>query len=131
MRAADVRARQAAAMSEDELAADVVALADAYGLWAFHDNDSRRNRAGLPDWLLVGTRVLWRELKSEKGRLRQSQEDVLARLTAAGEDAAVWRPSDLLSGAITAQIRSVSPRAATTPATTRGLIHDRTRGVRP
>ena len=66
-------------------------------LWWWHDTDARRNRAGFPDLVIVGAfgrGAIWRELKTQTGRVRPEQHDVLTRLTAAGCDAAVWRPSD-------------------------------------
>lgn len=69
-------------------------------LW-FHDMDSRRNKAGLPDLILVrGGRLVLVELKTELGRLRASQRDWLAALKSVEERAQgavevyVWRPSD-------------------------------------
>ena len=51
--------------------------------------------AGFPDLVLVGHgRVLWRELKTDTGRVRLDQQRWLDTLRAAGEDAAVWRPRD-------------------------------------
>lgn len=61
----------------------------------FHDNDSRRNKAGFPDLVIVGPRgVLFRELKTDTGRVSPEQSDWLADLTRAGADADVWRPAD-------------------------------------
>jgi hypothetical protein len=66
------------------------------GLLYFHDGDSRRNRAGLPDLIVCGSGgVIFRELKTETGKLRPEQLDWLARLTQGGADAGIWRPSDL------------------------------------
>lgn len=65
-------------------------------LLVFHDHDSRRNAAGFPDLVIVGRRILFVELKAEKGRLRPEQNVWLDRLRGALGDAsvAVWRPSD-------------------------------------
>lgn len=73
----------------------VVDLAEWCGWLCWHDHDSRTNAAGLPDLLLLrGTRLLWRELKTASGRIRPAQADFGARLLAAGQDWAVWRPAD-------------------------------------
>lgn len=51
---------------------------------------------GFPDLELwaPGRGVLYRELKTDTGRLSPEQHDVLTSLRAAGADVAVWRPSD-------------------------------------
>jgi len=51
---------------------------------------------GWPDLTLFapGRGVLYRELKTDAGRLSIDQRQVLAELAAAGADVAVWRPSD-------------------------------------
>ncbi len=83
-------------MTEKDLQKSVLELCRWLGLLVFHDNDSRRNEAGLPDLIIVGQHgVLFRELKSTKGRLRPEQATWLSRLKQAGEDADIWRPADL------------------------------------
>lgn len=82
-------------MREDELQRQVLELVDWYRMLAYHTHDSRRSRRGFPDLVIVGTKgVLFRELKSAKGRLTLEQSQWLEQLKAAGQDAAVWRPSD-------------------------------------
>lgn len=50
---------------------------------------------GFPDLVAVRSeRVLFAELKAERGRLSDAQAEWLAKLTAAGCEASVWRPSD-------------------------------------
>jgi hypothetical protein len=79
----------------------VVRAAELRGWLVFHDADSRKNPAGLPDLVLVrnGTLVL-AELKAPKGRLRAAQERWLERLRAVEGRAGgavrvfVWRPAD-------------------------------------
>jgi hypothetical protein len=92
----------AAAMSEAALETAVRAiLRDLPGLLWYHTRDSRRSPHGFPDLVIAGPRsVLWRELKRQDGRLRPQQEWWLHALAEARQDAAVWRPSDLLSGNI-------------------------------
>ena len=56
---------------------------------------------GWPDLTLIGHgRALYRELKSERGKLTPEQVAVLQLLRVNGQDAEVWRPSDLDSGRI-------------------------------
>ncbi len=52
--------------------------------------------AGWVDLLLwrPGNTVLFRELKTNKGRVTRTQQAVLDSLTESGADAGVWRPSD-------------------------------------
>jgi hypothetical protein len=71
-------------------------LATLHGWRWFHDNDSRRNPAGLPDLLMVkGSRLLAVELKTETGRVRPEQTAWLDALAATGAETAIWRPSDI------------------------------------
>lgn len=61
----------------------------------YHPNQSLRDEPGFPDLVLLApTRVLWRELKTMRGRVRPEQKVWLAELQARGEDARIWRPSD-------------------------------------
>lgn len=74
----------------------------------YHNPDSRRSQAGFPD-LVLGSlsrkRVLFRELKTDTGRVRAAQALCLKILSFAGLDAGVWRPKDLLSGRIQRELR--------------------------
>lgn len=65
------------------------------GLLFFHDHDSKRNNPGFPDLVIVGrTHTIWRELKTDKGKLRPDQEKWITALQATGQDVSVWRPRD-------------------------------------
>ncbi len=99
----------AAHMSEEVLQRRVVDIARSCGWLAYHTYDSRRSVAGFPDLVLVhaahGTgRVLFRELKTMKGRVSTAQKRWIDKLAVAGADVAVWRPEDLLSGAVVADL---------------------------
>ena len=90
-------------MTEKDLQAAVVRLAGYAGYMAYHTYDSRRSASGFPDLVLVNPdtgRLLWRELKTDTGRLTDAQENWLRALRAAGQDAAVWRPADWTAGRI-------------------------------
>jgi hypothetical protein len=50
--------------------------------------------AGFPDLVLVRDRVVFAELKSERGRLAPAQIMWRDRLLAAGAEWHVWRPAD-------------------------------------
>ena len=51
--------------------------------------------AGFPDLVLVRDRVVFVELKNEKGRMSEDQLEWKAALEAAGVECYVWRPDDL------------------------------------
>lgn len=73
----------------------VVSYARLMGWLVYHTHDSRRSEAGFPDLVLTrGETLLFRELKTETGRLRPEQTHWLSALETAGQDVAVWRPSD-------------------------------------
>ncbi|WP_372699404.1 VRR-NUC domain-containing protein [Arthrobacter sp. JSM 101049] len=85
------------AWSEKEFQEQVVAGAKSLGWLVYHTHDSRRSEPGFPDLVLVQPvrgRVLFRELKTQKGRTTQAQDTWIEALTRAGQDAAIWRPSD-------------------------------------
>ena len=97
------------AMLEADLQRACIDLCKWLGLAYFHDNDSRRNRAGFPDLVVCGTQGhLFRELKSDTGRVRPEQMDWLSRLELAGADAAIWRPTDLTSGRIKTELQAIA-----------------------
>jgi len=61
-------------MSEKELQRLVIDAADLGGWMIFHDNDSRTNRPGFPDLVLLRPpELLFVELKSARGRIRPEQ----------------------------------------------------------
>lgn len=68
-------------------------LASAHGWSHWHDNDSRRNRRGFPDLLLLrGPRLVVAELKVGRGVTKPEQRMWLRRFAAVGAYTAVWRP---------------------------------------
>ena len=100
--------------SEREFQARVIQLAESLGWRVYHTHDSRRSQPGFPDLVLVHPvqkRVVWRELKTAKGRLRPAQKEWLESLQGAGENAAVWRPDDWTLGIIEAELRGEVIRA--------------------
>lgn len=108
---AEVNAARAAAMSEKALNLKVRGLLNELGLapFAFHPTDGvGRMRAGWPDWTIVGSRLIFREEKSQKGRLSPDQKIVLAHLEAVGYDVAIWRPADYYSGRIADELAAIA-----------------------
>ncbi len=81
-------------MTERELQELIREACRWHGVLVNHPYDSRRSEAGYPDLTIVGKSVLFRELKSDRGRLTTAQDTWLRRLAAAGLDADVWRPVD-------------------------------------
>ena len=77
----------------------VVDLARRYGWLVYHVPDSRRATArGCPDLICLNesqARVMFAELKTEKGKIRPEQTFWIGVLKAAGIEVHVWRPSDL------------------------------------
>ena len=94
------------AISEAEWQRTLVEMAEALGWVAFYTRKSAipgangwraLGPAGYPDLTLVHPRqkrVLWVECKAEKGRLSPAQTRWLDTLTAAGQEAWTWRPSN-------------------------------------
>jgi len=98
------------AISEADLQAQVVELADLTGWQAMHVRRSIGRRGGARAWQTTtsckgwpdlvlwhpgsGLGPLYRELKSEAGRLTVDQAQVLDDLKKCGADVAVWRPGD-------------------------------------
>lgn len=105
--AEEYAAQVAAQMKEGALQSQVLALAFDLGWLAYHTYDSRRSQPGFPDLVLVHARagrVVWRELKQQKEKPTAKQQEWLDALAAAGQNVGVWRPSDLISGRVLAQL---------------------------
>ena len=82
-------------MTEKQFQSDVIRYAKKRGWIHFHCYDCRRSPEGFPDLVLVRNKVLFRELKTDRGRLTEPQKAWGQKLTAAGADYAVWRPKEL------------------------------------
>jgi hypothetical protein len=62
--------------------------------------------AGWPDLTIVDRgRVIFAELKSDRGRASDKQRDWLASLSDAGAEVHVWCPTEWLDGTIEAVLR--------------------------
>jgi hypothetical protein len=83
-------------MTEAQLL-ETIREAAAIGSWLlYHTRDSRGSAAGFPDLVLVrGKRVIFAELKTEYGKATHEQLHWLITLRSAGQEAKLWRPSDL------------------------------------
>lgn len=107
--ARDYQERMILAWSEGQLQQHVILLATALGWRHYHTHDSRRSPVGFPDLVMVHAahgRLLFRELKAERGRYRAGQREWLEELAAAGADAGTWRPRDVVSGRVERELRS-------------------------
>jgi len=111
-------ARVARAMSENELLVGILDRARWFGVVTAHFRPARTKTGwvtavagdgkGFPDLVLVGPcGVLYRELKTERGRLSPEQLRWRDALQAAGADWAVWKPSDLLAGRVDAELKTI------------------------
>lgn len=74
----------------------IIDLAKLRGWLVYHTHDSRRSEPGFPDLVLVrGDRCLFREIKTETGRVSEAQVTWSVALCDAGADWALWRmPQD-------------------------------------
>jgi len=94
-------------MSEAELQRLVAELCDRLGLAHYHTFDSRRSEPGWPDSVIVGTEILFRELKSRDGVLTPAQRRWGSRIERAGGDWSVWRPQDWSNMTILNQLMAI------------------------
>lgn len=100
---------RAAAMTEAQLQEQVRLMCAQLGLFHYHPRNSRGSEPGWPDSTIIGPRkVIFRELKTEHGSLSPEQRHVGDLIRAAGGNWAVWRPRDLLSGAIGRQLADLA-----------------------
>lgn len=89
-------------MTEDDLKAQVLDLAAAHGWRVAHFRPARTQQGwrtpveadgrGWPDLVLVRERVIFVELKAERGSLSADQRAWLEALTEAGAEVYVWKP---------------------------------------
>ncbi len=103
------------AMTEAELQECVIATAHLFGWRVAHFRAAQTKHGwrtpvaadgkGFPDLVLVRDRVVFVELKAERGRTSPEQLDWLAALANAGAEQYVWRPSDWADGTIEAALR--------------------------
>ena len=82
-------------MTEQQFQNKILKLARQTGWTAYHTYDSRRSQPGFPDLVLVKDRVLFRELKTDKGKQSKAQKIWERTLRKAKSDFKVWRPKDM------------------------------------
>lgn len=85
--------------SEKELQSQLfgtkVGIAKVLGWRCYHTLKSRGSEPGFPDWTIVRDRVIFVELKTEKGKLTEAQVMWIGALNAAGAEVYVVRPRHL------------------------------------
>lgn len=70
-------------------------IARVLGWKAYHTLRSKGSEPGFPDWTLARDRIVFLELKREKGVVSDAQREWIAAISAAGAEAYVVRPKDL------------------------------------
>ena len=83
-------------INERTFQAAIVELARLTGWRCYHTYDSRRSEAGFPDLAMTrGGRVVFAEIKSDKGKVSPAQREWLTALASCpGVEVKVWRPGD-------------------------------------
>lgn len=95
MSRAEWDAQWAASITEKAWQAQVLAIARVAGWLVYHPFDSRRSVPGFPDLTLVrGPRLIFAELKTQKGRITPEQQRWLDALGNASAEVYLWRPAD-------------------------------------
>jgi hypothetical protein len=99
----------AKAMSEGELEENIRDACKKLGILRFHVRISKGTTAGLPDDILIGPRgILWRECKNQTYKPTRAQVETGEALAAIGQDFALWRPEDWLSGRIRLELMAIA-----------------------
>jgi hypothetical protein len=81
-------------LTEKQFMAQIIELARLKNWLVYHVFDSRRSESGWPDIVLCKDRVIFVEVKTQKGRLSPAQKSWLDALEKAGAECYVWRPAD-------------------------------------
>ncbi len=82
-------------LTEAEWQRIVLRIARQFGWRSYHTLNSWGSAKGFPDLVLVRPpRLVFAELKSDKGVVKPEQEAWLTELGASGADTYVWRPED-------------------------------------
>ena len=82
-------------MTEKQFQNKILKLAKQFGWAVYHTYDSRRSAPGFPDLVLVKDRLLFRELKTDTGRISPAQNLWGNAFLKANADYKVWRPKDM------------------------------------
>ena len=81
--------------SEKAFQSAVIEYAQLNGWLVYHTHDSRRSEVGFPDLVLCrAPRIVFAELKSEGGRLTDTQREWLDELGRCRIETYLWRPAN-------------------------------------
>jgi hypothetical protein len=106
---------EASGVSEAAFQQQIKKTCEWMNLAVYHTHDSRRSQPGFPDLVIAGANgVLYRELKTETGRVTPMQQYWLDLLVEGGADAAVWRPHQMND--ILVELRALGRPAVELPA---------------
>jgi len=82
-------------ITEKQFESQVRGLAKTFGWLYYHTWRSIHSPSGFPDCVMVKEgRIIFAELKSEKGKVSESQSEWLEALGRAKAEVYLWRPSD-------------------------------------
>ena len=82
--------------TEAQFLNQVRSLARILGWFTYHPQLSKWSERGFPDITMVrGNRLVFAELKNEKGKTTVFQDEWLERLGQTGVEVYLWRPADL------------------------------------
>ena len=95
-------------MTEEQFQYRIRELCRKQGLYVYHAANSIGADKGWPDLVIIGQRVLFREIKTNTGVLTSEQRLIGYKLKAARQDWAVWWPKDLINGNIDRQLREIA-----------------------
>lgn len=97
------------AMKEGDLQKNVIKMARLLGWNVYHTFDSRKSEPGFPDLCMMHhelKRIIFAELKTEKGKVTEAQEAWLNQLYDVAQESnnvvqvKLWRPHQWATGAI-------------------------------
>ena len=120
------------AMSEDDLLNHIIGMCRLYGLRTAHFAPAwtekgyrtavRGDGKGWPDLIIVGYKLIVRELKDAKGRPTPEQATWLKSLQLGGVDTTIWRPSHWYDGTIQRELKALSKRHTDEGGTEMGTV---------
>jgi hypothetical protein len=101
-------------MTEWQLMQSVTDLCRVFHLLCYHTRDSRGSSAGFPDLVIVGSSILFAELKSQHGKPTIEQNVWRDGIREAAGMWALWRPEHWHSGEIRQTLETLCCRAIRT-----------------
>jgi len=81
-------------MTEEQFQAMILDLAGKLGWETYHPYLSIFSAKGWPDLAMWRERLILAEIKTQRGKVSESQQSVIAGLRTAKVEVYVWRPSD-------------------------------------